>query len=155
VKFSTEFVIRFQHCDPAGIVFYPRYVELLNQVVEDWFARGLQWPFSALAYERREGIPMVKTEYEYYRPSRIGDVVRFDLAVAHLGRSSFTVEIIGLAGDELRLRGKLTAVYVSIAPAMKSLAIPPELRSRMEQYLAPADNRSWENRGGHGMPRQG
>ena len=26
--------VRFAHCDPAGIVFYPRYFEMLNELVE-------------------------------------------------------------------------------------------------------------------------
>ena len=30
--------IRFRHCDAAGIVFYPRYFEMMNDLVEDWFA---------------------------------------------------------------------------------------------------------------------
>ena len=27
--------VRFQHCDPAGIVFYPRYFEMLNTTIEE------------------------------------------------------------------------------------------------------------------------
>ena len=37
--------IRFTHCDPAGIVFYPRYFELINGVVEDCCAQGLGMSF--------------------------------------------------------------------------------------------------------------
>ena len=29
--------IRFKHVDYAGIVFYPRFLEMLNDLVEDWF----------------------------------------------------------------------------------------------------------------------
>ena len=37
-QFATEILVRFQHCDPAGIVFYPRYFEMISQSVEEWFA---------------------------------------------------------------------------------------------------------------------
>ena len=33
--------IRFAHCDPAGIVFFPQYLVMLNGHVEDWFTDGL------------------------------------------------------------------------------------------------------------------
>ena len=41
MEFHTRKLIRFSHCDPAGIGFYPRYVELVNEVVEDWCNDGL------------------------------------------------------------------------------------------------------------------
>ena len=33
MAFIAQRKVRFQHCDPAGIVFYPRYFEMLNSVV--------------------------------------------------------------------------------------------------------------------------
>ena len=33
MTFTTQRKVRFQHCDPAGIVFYPRYFEMINSVV--------------------------------------------------------------------------------------------------------------------------
>lgn len=139
MKFRVEYLIRFQHCDPAGIVFYPRYIEILNQVVEDWFAQGLNWTFASLAYDRGEGIPMVRTSCEFFSPSRIGDSVTFELAVTHLGRSSFSLAIVASCENRVRLRAKLTAVYAAIGLEMKSIPIPPELRKVMEKYLESAE----------------
>ncbi|CPO21707.1 4-hydroxybenzoyl CoA thioesterase [Bordetella pertussis] len=34
--FVSEVEVRFRHCDPAGIVFYPRYFEMINDFVEEW-----------------------------------------------------------------------------------------------------------------------
>ena len=36
-----EVLVQFAHCDPAGIVFYARYFEIINEVVEDWFEDAL------------------------------------------------------------------------------------------------------------------
>ena len=33
--FECDKLIRFHHCDPAGIVFYPQYFVLFNELVED------------------------------------------------------------------------------------------------------------------------
>jgi 4-hydroxybenzoyl-CoA thioesterase len=32
--YQREVLVRFAHCDPAGIVFYARYFEMINGVVE-------------------------------------------------------------------------------------------------------------------------
>ena len=35
--FVSQVEVRFRHFDPAGIVFYPRYFEMINDFVEEWF----------------------------------------------------------------------------------------------------------------------
>ena len=37
MSFQISTKVRFGDVDPAGIVFYPRYFEMLNAAVEDWF----------------------------------------------------------------------------------------------------------------------
>ena len=34
--YRATVLVRFAHCDPAGIVFFPRYMEMFNNLVEDW-----------------------------------------------------------------------------------------------------------------------
>ncbi|MDB5967509.1 MAG: thioesterase superfamily, partial [Polaromonas sp.] len=34
--FSSKKLIRFHHCDPAGIVFYPQFFYLLHEMQEDF-----------------------------------------------------------------------------------------------------------------------
>jgi len=114
MHFERSKRIRFSHCDPAGIVFYPRYVELFNEVVEDWFADGLGVDFHALHEEHRLGIPAVRLDVEYFSPSRYGDTLTFRLAVAEIGNTSLSLEIGAWAGDVLRVRGNLKVVLTSM-----------------------------------------
>ena len=46
--FTTERRVRFADCDAAGIVFFPRYFEMLNALVEDWFTQGLGVDYAQL-----------------------------------------------------------------------------------------------------------
>ncbi|MEG1266654.1 MAG: acyl-CoA thioesterase, partial [Myroides sp.] len=55
--FIKEEQIRFRHTDFAGIVFYPRFLEMLNDLVEDWFDEALDRPFSKI--HETNGIPTV------------------------------------------------------------------------------------------------
>ena len=86
--FEREERVRFGHCDPAGIVFYPRYFEMLNAVVEDFFTLGLGIPFDQLLGRRRVGLPTVRLDTGFERISRMGDVLRQRVAIEHIGRSS-------------------------------------------------------------------
>lgn len=137
MNFSVEYLIRFQHCDPAGIVFYPRYYEMLNQVVEDWFAEGLRWSFADMA-RRSEGIPLVHAECDFLQASQIGEHVTFTLELTRMGSKSFDVTITGTCRGERRLQAALVLVYVHTTDRMRALVLPDELRTRMTPYLLPA-----------------
>ena len=39
--FTKKEKVRFQHVDYAGIVFYPRFLEMLNNLVEDFYEEAL------------------------------------------------------------------------------------------------------------------
>ena len=48
MKFQALRRVRFSDCDPAGIVFFPRYLVMLGGVVEEWFERGLSNTFALM-----------------------------------------------------------------------------------------------------------
>lgn len=106
--------IRFSHCDPVGIIFYPRYAELLNEVVEDWFADGIGIDFRTLIGEHRLGVPVVRLECDFLAPARFGDTLTFRLAVSAIGGSSLQLAIEALRGETPCLRAVLTIVLTSL-----------------------------------------
>jgi len=132
--FKTSVLIRFSHCDPAGIVFYPRYFEMINNVVEDWMAEALDWSFSFLIFDRNEGFPTVSVECEFMSPSRIGDVLDFELTVLKLGKSSCTVSVSASKDGVEILKAVHVLVYTSRSTEEGSIEIPLELRERMMRY---------------------
>lgn len=138
MKFHVEFPIRFQHCDPAGIVFYPRYFEMVNSIVEDWFASELGVSIRDLNVVRRQGLPSVHIECDFWKPSLIGDLLLFELEVERIGRSSFCIVVTARHGGEERLRINQTLVYADLGNPPRATAIPPEIRSKMERFLVAA-----------------
>jgi 4-hydroxybenzoyl-CoA thioesterase len=132
--YSKDVKIRFEDCDPAGIVFYPRFFEMLNELVEDWFEDALNLPWRELVMERQRGVPTVKVITEFLAPSRLGDVLTFHLDLVHLGKSSCELKVDARAGGELRIKFSVTLVHFSTV-TLKSVPWPTELRRRMEQYL--------------------
>ena len=134
MPFVSEKLIRFHHCDPAGIVFYPQYFVLMNELVEDWFDRRLCVPFAELHQRDRLGVPMGRIECDFLEPSKIGDVVAFELAVERLGNASILVVVTGRAGDEVRLKARLTLVFASLE-TRRAVRIPDDLRAAMSRDL--------------------
>ena len=134
MSFQVSKPIRFAYCDPAGIVFYPRYVELCNEVVEDWFEQGLGIGFRALHEDHRLGIPAARLEIDFQAPSRLGDSLDFELSVVALGRSSITLEIIARCDGRPRLQIRLKIVVVS-SDTLRPIAIDQAWRDRFSAYL--------------------
>jgi 4-hydroxybenzoyl-CoA thioesterase len=138
MSFKTEIPVRFAHVDAAGIVFYPRYFEMLNQVVEEWFEAELGTSFRDLHVDGSNGVPAVRVETDFLRPSRLGDRLGFELSVAALGRSRIELQVVAGCGGEERLRMKLILAYVALSP-LKSCAIPEALRARMQKFHVEAE----------------
>lgn len=133
--FERKKLIRFHHCDPAGIVFYPQYLVLCNELVEDWFDGGLGVNFYNLHRELNRGVPMRHLEAEFLAPSVHGDELDFSLAVEKIGGSSMVLRIRAEKDGKLRFASRQTVVWVSIQGGPRPVAIEPEWRERFGRYL--------------------
>jgi len=81
--------IQWGHCDPASIVYYPRYFEMFDDSTSILFeAAG----FSKQDIVKRfglVGIPMVDTRAKFYIASTFGDWITIESRVESIKRSSF------------------------------------------------------------------
>ncbi len=134
--YRTEIRVRFGDCDPAGIVFYPRYLEIFNDLVEDWCRDELQFSFPDLITQRGWGLPTVHLEVDFLAPSRFGDVLSATLGVVKVGKSSVNIalHLCSPDGGE-RVRGKVVLVLIDRKPH-KAIPIPDDLRARMLAFRA-------------------
>lgn len=134
---NTTFVsstpIRFAHVDAAGIVFYPRYFELLNGAFEDWLAHVAGVDFATLHLDRRIGTPMVNIEAVFEHPGRLGEMLDIELILERLGTSSLTMAARFAVGGTPRLRVRLTSVCMDLDTG-RSMPWPPEMRATMEAF---------------------
>lgn len=120
--------VLFKHCDPAGIVFYPRYFEMMNDCVESWFADVLEWPFEDI--HKTAGVPTANIQTRFFAPSRHGEQLVLKLRVIKLGRSSLTYEMTATCNDELRFETEATLVHV--AASGRPDLWPAPIRTKIE-----------------------
>ena len=135
--FSTSRKIRFSHCDPAGIVYFPNLFDMINSVVEDWFGDVVGLSFQTMHMERRLGFPIVDTRCQFLRPCHLGDTLVLELSIARLGRSSIEFAILGRVGGEEKFRADHKVALVSL-DTFKSMAIPDDLRVKMAPFVRTA-----------------
>jgi len=134
--FESVKPIRFHHCDPAGIVFYPQYFVLMNELVEDWFNDGLGVDFARFHAEGRHGIPMAHVECDFLAPSTAGETLRFGLSVQKIGASSLTLAVEACAGDEVRVRATLVVVQASL-DTRRAVPFSTEFREKLARFVRP------------------
>ena len=130
---TTEKQIRFQHCDPAGIVFYPQYFYLLSEAMEDFMAATGKPQHESINVKKR-GWPIVKLEAAFVGMSRYGDIVWIDVGIRRIGGASlvFDYRIRGDNGDRMRAIG--TVVHVDLATD-RPVPIPPDVRAAFEPHV--------------------
>jgi 4-hydroxybenzoyl-CoA thioesterase len=100
---SRKVRIEWGDCDPAGIIFYPRYFEIFDASTAALFERALGLTkfemFKSLEFA---GWPLVRTHARFLKPTRFGDDVTVDTSIK-FGRASFEIE------HKLSLKGELCA----------------------------------------------
>ena len=131
-RFEATRVLRFGDCDPAGIAYYPRYFDLLNGVVEDWWiSMGVPW--KVLFGERRIGLPTVRFEIDFRAPAFLEDELRFVLSVKRIGSKSVELDHIVQRGASTLWQCAQTLVATSL-DTHRSIAWPDDLRAVLAEF---------------------
>jgi 4-hydroxybenzoyl-CoA thioesterase len=136
-RFEQDIRIRFSHCDPAGIVFYPQYFVLFNGLVEDWVSEALGIPYAGLIATRRVGMPTVKVESKFVAISRMGDELRFGLSVEQLGTKSLALRLDCRGIDDAPGTARVQVRNVIVTTDLdthRSIEIPPDLRAAIARF---------------------
>ena len=132
--FRKRAAFRFSHCDPAGIVFFPQYLVMFNDLVEDWFTQGLSLPFAQFFSTRRIGLPTVSLACDFRAVSRIGDNVQLSLGVERVGTTSIALHHRCDAGAECRVEVKQVLVITSL-DTHRPIPLPPDIRQAIEAFV--------------------
>ena len=135
--FIKQEKIRFKHVDYAGIVFYPRFLEMLNDLVEDWFEEALQRPFSKI--HETNGIPTVDLKVQFKKAARLGEMLTKKLWVIHLGGASVNCGFRFEDEDgKTYLEGEVTLVNVAIAVDRNNIKAEPfnnDMKEKISKFV--------------------
>jgi 4-hydroxybenzoyl-CoA thioesterase len=132
--FTKQEKIKFKHIDYAGIVFYPRFLEMLNDLVEDWFEEALDRPFSKM--HETNGIPTVDLKVQFKHPARLGEVITKKLWVKELKSASVVCGFHYVNEQNTTvLEGEVTLVNVKISEDRNQIKAEP-FNEAMKEKIA-------------------
>lgn len=132
---TREYRIEWGQCDPAGIVFAPRYMDMFAESSVLLFeAAGLPKKRDMLRELGVAGFPLVDLSVRFLRPASYGDVVTIEADAPIFGNSSFTIAHRIRLGDALCVEGTEKRVWTicekdGSAP-LKAARVPDDVRAR-------------------------
>jgi 4-hydroxybenzoyl-CoA thioesterase len=131
--------IEWGDCDPAGIVYYPRYFAFFDASTSALIERALGMTKSEyLKAFDFAGHPLVNTHSRFFIPTRFGDDVTIETAVTEIRRSSFDLRHRLAKDGALAVEGFETRVWVCGDPArgtMRAAPLPQPVIERLSQTL--------------------
>jgi len=132
--------IEWGWCDPAGIVFFPRYFEMLDSCTTALFSKALGMSkFEFMRHYEFGGYPLVDIRARFLKPTKFGDDIAIESKVTEFRRSSFDVQHRITLKGELCVECTDTRVWATRNPdnpeKIKSKPIPEEV---IAKFNAPA-----------------
>ena len=130
--------IEWGDCDPAGIVFFPRYFAMFDSCTTALFSQALGMSkFQFTRHYKFDGYPMVDTRARFLIPCRFGDDVTIDTTMTEAKRSSFNITHHLKKDGALAVEAFETRVWVGRDPSdpakIKSQPIPAEVLARLSR----------------------
>ena len=127
--------IEWGDCDPAGIVFFPRYFDMFDSCTTALFSKALNMTKHEFTrHYKFAGYPMVDTRARFLKPTKFGDDVVIETKVVEFRRSSFDVQHKITLNGELCVECTDTRVWAERDPAnpdkIRAKAIPKEVKEK-------------------------
>ena len=135
---SRALRIEWGDCDPAGIVFYPRYFTMFDTSTTALFERALGMKKGEFlkAYDA-VGYATVDTRARFRSPTRFGDDVVIETTLTELKPSSFSVQHRLMRDDVLAVEAFETRVWVGRDPddpyKFRAKPFPSEIIERLKR----------------------
>ena len=133
-NFSFDRALRFGDCDPSGIAYFPSYLNILNGVVEDFWA-GLGFPWPELITARKIGTPTVHLACDFSRPSMFGDLLTFDLRIIKVGGSSLHLDHVISGANGMRWRARQILAATSLVDH-HAIPWPDDIRAALVSHVS-------------------
>jgi len=130
--FRHELRVRFNECDPQGIVFNANYLVYLDVAFSEMF-RDTAGSYATFVQGGTD-LVLAEVRITYRAPARADDLVAVELTPAHFGTTSMRVEARILRDDDTLL-SEAELRYVAIDPATLAKKPVDAARVALERYV--------------------
>jgi 4-hydroxybenzoyl-CoA thioesterase len=135
-RYAASIPVRFAEIDRAGIVYYPRFFHYFHIAFEEFFADRVGIPYNVLIDRDRRGFPTVHAECDYRSPIRFGDVLRVEVSVEKIGRSSvvFLYRLRRSAKAKVSAEARITVVCIDM-DSFRPVPIPRRILRTFREHV--------------------
>jgi 4-hydroxybenzoyl-CoA thioesterase len=141
---SVRVQVGWGDCDPAGIVFYPRFHAWMDNM-SHVLAREMGIPRESMIPPGANllGFPVVGSQAQYIAPARMDDILEVRTWVVRVGRTSLGLrhEIVRIevdATETLLVRGREDRVFIAHETAgLQPRELTPPMRQALARFAEP------------------
>lgn len=133
--YSVTKIARYADCDLAGVVYAPRFIEVVHGVIEDFFNSELRINYHEIVGVRHMGFSFASVDTDFFAPARLGDLIVYTPLVSHIGRTSIVFVVHCHRGAEEVMRCRLVMVTISLS-TLAAISIPGDIREALTYYQA-------------------
>lgn len=129
---TRTWIVEWGDCDPAGIVFYPRFFAAFDTSTSRLIEAATGRKKAEII--RSNGIigwPMVDTRARFMNPASFGDEVEIETRITKVGRSSFALEHRLFKDGTLCIEATEVRVWAAARrdgnPGIEGIPLPDEI----------------------------
>jgi acyl-CoA thioester hydrolase len=139
-KFTIEERVRWGDVDAARIIFYGAYIRFF-EIAETELFRAIGMPYGVVFDDLKVWLPRVHLECDFHRVARLDDLLAVSVYVGRFGNRSMRLnfEVTRKGTDALVATAHFVLAAVN-QETFETVSIPSDLRERLAEYTAPAEN---------------
>jgi acyl-CoA thioester hydrolase len=131
-----EIFLTYADCDPAGIIYYASWFVAMERQLTEWFdAQGIR--FERMRQELGSAPVTRATRCDYLSPAYVYDLVRVEMRVNRIGRSSYELGFTMIRDKDETTLARAAIVCVFVGSDARPAPLPESFRRVLERPASP------------------
>ncbi len=131
---TTDVLVNFGDCDPAGIVFFPNFSRWMDAASLNFFvACGVPVWSELVKTTGIIGTPVLEINVKYVSPAKYGETIRISTSIAEWREKVFVQKHVVTRGDTLLCEGTDVRAFVTKHPhdpnRIKAIPVPADIKA--------------------------
>ena len=131
---TTDVLVNFGDCDPAGIVFFPNFSRWMDAASLNFFvACGVPVWSELVKTTGIIGTPVLEINVKYVSPAKYGETIRISTSIAEWREKVFVQKHVVTRGETLLCEGTDVRAFVTKHPndpdRIKAIPVPADIKA--------------------------
>jgi len=131
---TTDVLVNFGDCDPAGIVFFPNFSRWMDAASLNFFvACGVPVWSELVKTTGIIGTPVLEINVKYVSPAKYGETIRISTSIVEWREKVFVQKHVVTRGETLLCEGTDVRAFVTKHPQdpnrIKAISVPADIKA--------------------------